>query len=117
MGKVLQVRLYAYTYAEDDVRREWPKLWKWAFEETKPGFPYEKSGVFELIRALDDMLQFEKSPDELREVLAQYLPAVTAQVRNLEEALADWDPRAANIATDRIEEALTELERNTPRAA
>lgn len=115
MGKVLQVRLYAYTYAEDDVRREWPILWKWAFEETKPGFPYEKSGVLELIRALADMLQFEKGSEELRKVLAQYLPAVTAQAQKLEEALADWDPKAANAATDRIEDGLTELERNTPR--
>ncbi len=115
MGKVLQVRLYAYTYAEDDVRREWPLLWKWAFEETRPGFPLEREGVMELVRALDDMLRFEKGSDTLRQALSRYLPSVTEQARKLEEALADWDPKAANAATDRIEEGLTELERNTPR--
>lgn len=114
MGKILQVRLYAYTYAEEDVRRQWPVLWKWAFEETRPGFPLEKQGVLELVRALEEMLRFEKGSKALREALAKYLPAVAAQTRKLEEALADWEPGAANAATDRIEEGLDELERNTP---
>lgn len=114
MGKVLQIRVMAYTYAEDDVRKAWPVLWKWAFEETKPGFPHDTRGVLELVRALADLYQFQDISEPLRFVLKKFLPAVLAGVEDLQQHLADWNPRAANQASDRIEEALNELNKQAP---
>lgn len=115
MGRVLQIRVLAYTYAEDDVRKAWPLLWHWAFEETKPGFPHDMKGVLELVRALDDLYQFVDIPDSLRKVLAQFLPAALSGVEELQRYLADWNPKAANSASDRIEDALNELEKHAPK--
>ncbi|MGE4492905.1 MAG: formin-like protein 18 [Syntrophotalea sp.] len=111
MGKVLQVRVYAYTYDEAEVRKTWPRLWSLAFEESKPGFPYEMAGVLELVRALDDLYQFGVVPEAVRTVLATGLPAVVTAVAELQRHLADWNPQAANQASDRIEEGLGELEK------
>ena len=111
MGKVLQVRVYAYTYDEADVRKAWPRLWSLAFEETKPGFPYEMAGVLELVRALDDLYQFGVLPEATRAVLAAGLPKVVKGVETLQRRLADWNPQAANEASDQIEEGLGELEK------
>ena len=112
MGKVLQVRVYAYTYDEADVRKAWPRLWSLAFEESKPGFPYEMAGVLELVRALDDLYQFGVVPEAVRAVLATGLPKVVTAVEALQRHLADWNPQAANQASDRIEEGLGELEKH-----
>lgn len=111
MGRVLQVRVLAYTYAEDDVRKAWPLLWKLAFEDTTPGFPHEMKGVLELVRALDDLYQFGDVPDTVRSLLEEGLPRVVKDVKDMQARLADWDPQAANQATDRIEEGLGELEK------
>ena len=111
MGKVLQVRVYAYTYNEEGVRKTWPRLWSLAFEETKPGFPYEMAGVLELVRALDDLYQFGVMPEAFRTVVASGLPKVVKAVEDLQRHLADWNPQAANQSSDEIEEGLGELER------
>ena len=112
MGKVLQIRVYAYTYDEADVRKAWPRLWSLAFEETRPKFPYEKAGVLELVRALDDLYQFGVVPEDVRRVLGAGVPKVVAAAEDLERHLADWNPQAANQDSDRIEEGLGELEKH-----
>ncbi len=115
MGRVLQVRVSAYTYDEDDVRKAWPLLWNWAFEETRPGFPHEMKGVLELVRALDDLYQFGDIPQTLRDVLEKDLPRAVRGVETLGRELADWNPRGANTATDAIEDSLNELEKYAPK--
>ena len=111
MGRVLQVRVLAYTYAEDDVRKAWPLLWKLAFEDNTPGFPHEMKGVLELVRALDDLYQFGDVPDAVRSLLEEGLPRVVKDVKDMQARLADWDPQAANQATDRLEDGLGDLEK------
>lgn len=117
MGHVLQVRVYAYTYDEDDVRKAWPKLWKLAFEEHVPGFLHEQKGVLELIRALDEVVRYHAQTlaDPVRRYLETDLPTLNARVETLAECLADWRPREANAATDAIEDGLGELEKKLPR--
>ena len=68
-------------------------------------------GVLELVRALDDLYQFGDVPDAVRRLLEEGLPRVVKDVQDMQARLADWDPRAANQATDRIEEGLGELEK------
>lgn len=114
MGRVLQVRVYAYTYSEDDVRKAWPKLWGLAFEQNTPGFPHDMKGVFELVRALDDLYQFGDIAKEVQKLLEAHLPRITQDVADLEKQLGDWQPQAANEATNRIEDGLNELEKIMP---
>ncbi|NLV96174.1 MAG: formin-like protein 18 [Desulfovibrionales bacterium] len=109
MGRVLQIRVMAYTYSEEEVRKAWPVLWAWAFEETRPGFPHDMRGVLELVRALDDLYQFGDIPKSLHTVLKTFLPGVLKGVQDLQQSLADWDPQSANQASDYIEDALHEL--------
>ncbi len=111
MGRVLQVRVSAYTYSEDDVRKAWPQLWNLAFEENTPGFPHEMKGVLELVRALDDLYQFGDVSGAVHEAFAECLSGVVKEVQELQKQLADWDPKAANQATDRLEDGLSRLEK------
>lgn len=111
MGKALQVRLYAYTYSEADVRAAWPALWRVAFEENRPGFPLEMQGVLELVRALHDLHQFHSLPKALGDLLAAHLPGIVQDVNDLERHLADWNPDRARQATERIEDGLDSLEK------
>jgi len=111
MGRILQVRVSAYTYSEDEVRKAWPVLWKLAFEDNVPGFPFEMKGVLELVRALDDLYQFGDVSEAVREALDAGLPGAVSEVQEVQKQLADWNPQAANQATDRLEDGLSELEK------
>ena len=51
-------------------------------------------------------------PEAVRAVLATGLPKVVTAVEALQRHLADWNPQAANQASDRIEEGLGELEKH-----
>ncbi|GAB1411098.1 hypothetical protein MASR1M90_23390 [Desulfovibrionales bacterium] len=115
MGRVLQVRVLAYTYDEQDVRAAWPVLWRWAFEETLPGFPHDRKGVLELVRALDEMCRFQDIPEPVRTVLDSALPELLADVESLQYFLGEWNAHKANEATDAIEDALTALEQRIPK--
>lgn len=115
MGRILQVRVLVTTYAEDDVRKAWPMLYFWAFEDSRPGFPYERVGVLELVRALDDLYRFRDISPGLRDVLAKGLPQAEQGVLKLEQELAAWNPGAANAATLLIEDSLDELEKHAPK--
>lgn len=51
MGKLLQIRVSAWTYREEDVVRAWPALAALAWP--RPQYPGEKRGVLELVTALE----------------------------------------------------------------
>lgn len=116
MGRVMQVRVSVSTFSEDDVRKAWPALWRLAFEQNTPGFPHEMKGVFELVRALDDLYQFGDIAQDAQAALEAGLPKVQGGVEELQRQLADWNPQAANRATDRIEDGLDELEKSMPKS-
>lgn len=115
MGRVLQVRVLAYTYDEQSVRVTWPVLWRWAFEETKPGFPHDTKGVLELVRALDEMCRFQDIPAPVRMALEPAMPELATAVESLHRFLSEWNARKANEATDAIEDGLHALERSVPK--
>ena len=52
MGKLLQIRVSAWTYREEDVVRAWPALTALAWP--RPQYPDEKRGVLELVTALEN---------------------------------------------------------------
>lgn len=114
MGKVLQIRVSAWTYNEDDVQRTWAGLSALAWPQ--PARPGEKRGVLELVTALENGLAFEDwskgVADRLRQGITQ---AGDIRIR-LEQALADWDPREANRLSDVLEDTLSLLEEQAPPA-
>ena len=109
MGKLLQVRVMAYTVDPLKVEDAWPVLGHLAYP---PGHEYAPAarGVLELISTLHARMTAGEIPPKAAEALK---PGVDEAVRlsaQLEAALAAWQPDKARALTDRIEDALDGLE-------
>ena len=115
MGKVLQIRVSAWTYDEDEVARTWPQLtalvWPEGGSWTVAG---SRHGVMELAEALPDVVRFGDWPEDTRRLLQEGVARVSAAASSLREALANWQPREANQWSDTLEEALSALEQTVP---
>lgn len=115
MGKILQIRVLAYTYDENDVVKAWPKLSTLAFPERYPAPQLASSkGVFELVESLVDQIQFDMVDKSVKQALAAGTDAIKGLKSQLEQALADWNPQKANQLSDELEQALDELEKEAP---
>ena len=113
MGKLLQVRVSAATFDPAEVERRWPRLSALAFSPVAvkiPALPAEARGVLELVTHLADRLEIGLLTDEAMRELPDGIKKAAAAKARLDAALAEWNARAANTATDEIEEALDELE-------
>ena len=134
MGKILDIRVMAQTYNEDDVAKAWPRLVLLAWPEWSaklgldrvsddlPGYsvglsPVEKAlgqrkhGVMELAEALPDLLKFGDLPDNLTRVLKEPVELVDKLKRELDSALGDWNTKSASALTFKLEDALGAAER------
>lgn len=107
MGKVLQIRVTAVTWDEDLVEKYWPRLSELAFSAP---VKFEKRGVLEMVRVLAEGLDFIDWPDNRKKVLGPEIRKAALLRVELENALADWDPRKANRLSDEIEDSLDALE-------
>ena len=107
MGKILQIRVSAWTYDEGEVEEAWPRLAELAFSVP---LTHRKRGVLEMVGALDDGLRFMDWSPALKDSLTPGLRRVVAIRDQLEGALADWDPRRANTLSDALEDALDAVE-------
>lgn len=107
MGKILQIRVSAWTYREEDVAITWPNL----TELTWPTPPYhgEKRGVLELVDSLENQLSFGDWPTTIKNTLHQGIQSLVQTKKKLELALADWKPKEANDLSNILEDQLTEL--------
>ena len=110
MGKLLQIRVSAWTYREEDVLSTWPALARLAWP--RPLYPGERRGVLELAGALENELLYADWDNRLREKLKAGVDEAAQLKMRLEAALADWAPREANRLSELLEDALSELERN-----
>lgn len=116
MGRILQVRLSASTYDIEDVPKAWPSLCQTVWPDDKAIKALQISGVaggrgvLDLVKALDVALEYEPWPEAKKQVLSPMLKAAKTAADKLSDALADWDPKAANKATDNLEATLDELE-------
>ncbi len=125
MGRVLNIRVSAYTYNEDDVAGTWPGLcflvWPyWADQRgvVRKGVNIERPGliedalgarphgVMELCEALRDGLKFSGWEKDLATVLEKGIADVSAIKDRLEKDLADWNPQEALAQSNALEEAL-----------
>ena len=108
MGKILQIRVSAWTYREEDVIGTWPYLSRRAWPQ--PNGLHEKRGVLELVTALENGIAFEEWPVEAAAALKDGIAQVATIKKQLEDALADWKPVEANKYSEHLEDALTTLE-------
>lgn len=116
MGRVLQIRVSAWTYDEDEVTAAWPRLCALVWSQLDSwGPPNMKRGVTELAGYLLDALRFSDVSEAQKKALRPGAEKVAALLEEMRSALADWDPRRANTLSDALEDALTELEKEAPR--
>ncbi len=113
MGRTLQIRVSASTFDPAEVERRWPRLVALAFSPVAvkiPALPPETRGVLELVVHLADRLEIGLLPEEAARELADGIKQAAAARARLEAELGEWNAKAANTATDEIEDALDELE-------
>ncbi len=112
MGKVLQIRVSAWTYDEEEVVRTWPRLAELVWAQLNAwGSAGMRRGVLELAEYASDAVRFSDMPEARKQRLAPWAKAVTARLGEMREALANWKPREANALSEKLEDALTDLER------
>ena len=108
MGEALQIRVTAVTWNEDLLEKLWPQLTELAFSVP---IKHEKHGVLEMVRALHDGLQFLPWSEARRKAMGPGIEEAARLKQALENALADWQPREANILSDKLEDVLDTLEK------
>ena len=108
MGKALQIRVSAVTWNQDLLEKLWPKLTELALSVP---IKHEKHGVLEMVRALGDGLQFLPWSEARRKAMSAGIEEAVRLKQALETALADWQPREANILSDKLEDVLDNLEK------
>jgi hypothetical protein len=107
MGRLLQIRVMARTFDENEVRDAWPKLSELAWGKV---LPEQGQGVLELASTLEDKLRMGMLPPGVAAEEAA-IKAAGALVRSLERALGDWKPGDAERLSNQLEDALTDLEK------
>lgn len=108
MGKVLQIRVVAVTWDDELLEDYWPQLAKLAFSLP---IKLENHGLLEMVRALSEGLEFMKWSDARKTAMGSGIREAAQIRKDLERALADWEPRKANELSNRLEDALDALER------
>ncbi len=114
MGKLLQIRVSAWTYDEDAVKANWKNLFAlaWPYSSSPGG----KCGVLELVTALENGMALGDWPEGVKEHLENGIEQAGELKRQLEQALANWEPRQANRLSDDLEDVLFRLEEQAPPA-
>jgi hypothetical protein len=107
MGRLLQVRVSAWTYSEDEVRKAWPSLWKLAWQDSSV---IPKKGVMELADAVFDAVRAGLIPDAQAKALRKDAEKADKLRLAVEKALGDWQPGEADKLTYALEDTLDALE-------
>lgn len=108
MGRTLQVRVSAWTFDPAEVEKRWPRLVALGF--SPPVLLNQERGVLELTDNLVDRHGIGVLPEDAQKVLTEPVKRLAEARERLTNALAEWNPRAANTATDDIETALDDAE-------
>lgn len=108
MGKLLQVRVSAWTYSEDEVQKTWPKLWKLIWGEGGDAVP--DKGVLELAGAVYDAVRAGLIDKDKADALRVKADEADRLKHAIEDALAARLPKEADKLTYEIEDCLDALE-------
>ncbi|WP_285906487.1 hypothetical protein [Pseudodesulfovibrio pelocollis] len=108
MGKLLQIRVSASTFSEDEVAKTWPALWKLVWGEGGDAIP--RKGVMELAQAVFDAVRAGLIPKEQREPLRERAEEAEALRFKVQDALAARQPAEADTLSYELEGCLDALE-------
>ncbi|ADU63085.1 MAG: hypothetical protein KUA35_04090 [Pseudodesulfovibrio sp.] len=108
MGRVLQVRVSAWTYSEDEVRQAWPALWKLIWGEGGDAVPVK--GVLELVEAVFDAVRLGLVSKEQGQALRHRAEQAEVLRLKFQDALAARQPGAADAISYELEDCLDALE-------
>ena len=108
MGKALQIRVSAVTWNEDLLEQLWPQLTELAFSVP---IKHEKRGGLDMVRALAEGLTVMTWSTARQDAGGPGIREAARLKQELEAALADWQPREANVLSDQLEDVLDSLER------
>jgi hypothetical protein len=109
MGKLLQVRVSASTVDPGKVEDAWPILCHLAYPPENDYAPASR-GVLELVRTLGARITAGEVAKPVAERLLPWFGKAEGLVERFEEALAAWEVEKARMLSDKIEDALDELE-------
>lgn len=107
MGKLLQVRVMAWTYSEEEVEKEYPSLWKLVWEDSEL---LPKRGVLELAGAVYDAVRAGLIPDNQASALKEKADKADTLRHAIEKALGEWKPGDADKLIYELEDTLAALE-------
>ncbi|MGE4556994.1 MAG: hypothetical protein AB7D07_09215 [Desulfovibrionaceae bacterium] len=111
MGKTLTIRVSASTYDVREVARRWPALCRLAWPSRHRD--EDPDGVLQLVSALHDRARFSDDMSrEAKEMLADGAAQAARLARDLEDALGERNPQAADKISYEIEDCLDGLEKN-----
>jgi len=108
MGKLLQIRVSAWTFSEDEVQKTWPGLWDLVWGEGGDAIP--KKGVLELAQAVFDAVRAGLISSEKAELLREKAEEAEDLRFKIEAALAARDPKGADKLTYDLEDCLDSLQ-------
>ena len=112
MGKLLQVRVSAATIDPGKVEDAWPILSHLAYPPGNAYAPAQR-GVLELVDTLQARVSAGEVPDGVSARIRPGVEALKRLVESLKEALASWQAEKAQMLTEKIEDALDDLEGQT----
>jgi hypothetical protein len=104
---LLQVRVSAWTYSEDEVRKTWPSLWKLAWQDSDA---IPKKGVLELADAIFDAVRAGLIPDDQAKALKENAEKADTLRQAIEKALGEWKPGEADKRIYELEDTMDALE-------
>lgn len=107
MGRLLQVRVSAWTYSEDEVRKTWPSLWKLAWQDSDA---IPRKGVMELADAIFDAVRAGLIPDDQAKALKENAEKADTLRQAIEKALGEWKPGEADKRIYELEDTMDALE-------
>ena len=110
MARVLFVRVSVQTYDEDQVKKNWPHLFRLVLPEGESSMKGSERGVFALTAALRDSVQFSLIPTEQKEILRPFAARLSAIEHQLEDVLGNQNVVEARKCADAIEDCLDEAE-------
>ncbi|MFZ5427223.1 MAG: formin-like protein 18 [Thermodesulfobacteriota bacterium] len=109
MGKLLQVRVSAYTVDPGKVEEAWPILSHLAYPAGHDYAP-AKRGVLELVDTLHARLTAGEIPGNVAKRLSEGIGKAVGLTEELCEALSSWQAEKAQRLTEVLEDALDDLE-------
>lgn len=114
MGRVLQIRVMAYTPDVEQAEKRWPSLYKLGWDERFPdsGMDWRDRGVLQLVTNLADRHSIGVLPEAASSALDTNLARAAQLEKQLEDALSEWKASDANSLSNELEDVLDELEKD-----